>query len=31
LSPEGQEIVRKKGFFPVQQKWVEFNKKQGAM
>jgi phosphate transport system substrate-binding protein len=31
LSPEGQEIVRKQGFFPVQQKWVEFNKKQGAM
>jgi len=31
LSPEGQEIVRKKGFFPVQQKWVEFNKKQGVM
>jgi len=31
LSPEGQEIVRKKGFFPVQPKWVEFNKKQGAM
>jgi phosphate transport system substrate-binding protein len=31
LSPEGQEMVRKQGFFPVQQKWVEFNKKQGAM
>jgi phosphate transport system substrate-binding protein len=31
LSPEGQEIVRKQGFFPVQQKWVEFNKNQGAM
>jgi phosphate transport system substrate-binding protein len=31
LSAEGQEIVRKKGFFPVQQKWVEFNKKQGVM
>ena len=31
LSPEGQAIVRKQGFFPVQQKWVEFNKNQGAM
>ncbi len=31
LSPEGQDIIRKKGFFPVQQQWVEFNKKQGVM
>jgi len=31
LSPEGQEIVRKKGFFPVQQQWIEFNRKQGVM
>lgn len=29
LSPEGQEIVRKQGFFPVQKEWMEFNKKQG--
>ncbi len=29
LSKEGQEIVRKEGFFPVQKDWMEFNKKQG--
>ena len=29
LSEEGQEIVRKEGFFPVQKNWVEFNRKQG--
>jgi len=29
LSPEGQEIVRKQGFFPVQKHWMEFNRKQG--
>ena len=31
LSPEGQKIVREKGFFPVQEKWMEFNKKQGVI
>jgi phosphate transport system substrate-binding protein len=30
VSPEGQAIVRKQGFFPVQQQWVDFNKKQGV-
>jgi phosphate transport system substrate-binding protein len=29
LSIEGQEIVRKEGFFPVQKDWMEFNRKQG--
>ena len=29
LSKEGQEIVRKEGFFPVQKDWMEFNLKQG--
>ena len=29
LSEEGQQIVRKQGFFPVQKNWMEFNKKQG--
>jgi phosphate transport system substrate-binding protein len=29
LSPEGQEIVRKQGFFPVQKHWMDFNRKQG--
>ncbi len=29
LSDEGQQIVRKQGFFPVQKNWMEFNKKQG--
>jgi len=29
ISKEGQEIVRKQGFFPVQQSWAEFNRKQG--
>jgi phosphate transport system substrate-binding protein len=29
LSEEGQEIVRKEGFFPVQKNWMEFNRKQG--
>ena len=29
LSKEGQEIVRKEGFFPVQKDWMEFNHKQG--
>lgn len=29
LSPEGQEIVKKQGFFPVQKQWMEFNKNQG--
>jgi len=31
LSAEGQKIVRDKGFFPVQEKWMQFNKKQGVM
>ncbi|NWF54941.1 MAG: PstS family phosphate ABC transporter substrate-binding protein [Syntrophaceae bacterium] len=31
LSPEGQQIVREMGFFPVQDKWMEFNKKQGVI
>jgi phosphate transport system substrate-binding protein len=30
LSEEGQQIVRKQGFFPVQKNWVEFNRKQGV-
>jgi phosphate transport system substrate-binding protein len=29
VGPEGQEIVRKDGFFPVQKAWVDFNRKQG--
>ncbi len=29
LSPEGQEIVRKQGFFPVQKHWMDFNRRQG--
>ena len=29
ISKEGQEIVRKEGFFPVQKEWMEFNRKQG--
>jgi phosphate transport system substrate-binding protein len=29
LSEEGQEIVRKEGFSPVQKHWMEFNKKEG--
>jgi len=29
LSPEGQQIVRQQGFFPVQKKWMEFNRNQG--
>jgi phosphate transport system substrate-binding protein len=29
VSKEGQQIVRKQGFFPVQQSWMEFNRKQG--
>ena len=29
LSKEGQEIIRKEGFFPVQEDWMEFNRKQG--
>lgn len=29
LSEEGQQIVRKQGFFPVQKNWMEFNRKQG--
>jgi phosphate transport system substrate-binding protein len=29
ISEEGQQIVRKQGFFPVQKNWMEFNKKQG--
>ncbi len=29
IGPVGQEIVRKQGFFPVQAKWVEFNRQQG--
>jgi phosphate transport system substrate-binding protein len=29
LNKEGQEIVRKEGFFPVQKEWMEFNRKQG--
>jgi phosphate transport system substrate-binding protein len=29
LSDEGQTIVRKEGFFPVQKQWREFNQKQG--
>ena len=28
-SDEGQKIVRKEGFFPVQKDWLEFNRKQG--
>jgi phosphate transport system substrate-binding protein len=31
LSREGQTIVREQGFFPVQDKWMEFNKKQGVI
>jgi phosphate transport system substrate-binding protein len=29
ISDEGQELVRKQGFFPVQKNWMEFNRKQG--
>lgn len=29
ISGEGQEIVRREGFFPVQKDWMEFNRKQG--
>jgi phosphate transport system substrate-binding protein len=29
VSKAGQEIVRKQGFFPVQESWMDFNKKQG--
>lgn len=29
IGKQGQEIVRKEGFFPVQKEWEEFNKKQG--
>jgi phosphate transport system substrate-binding protein len=29
ISKEGQEAVRKEGFFPVQKEWMEFNRKQG--
>ncbi|MGD0918761.1 MAG: phosphate ABC transporter substrate-binding protein [Thermodesulfobacteriota bacterium] len=29
ISDEGQKIVRKEGFFPVQKDWIEFNRKQG--
>jgi phosphate transport system substrate-binding protein len=29
IGPVGQEIVKKQGFFPVQAKWMEFNRKQG--
>lgn len=29
LSPVGQEIVRKQGFFPVQKQWMDFNRNQG--
>jgi phosphate transport system substrate-binding protein len=29
IGPEGQEIVKKQGFFPVQASWMEFNRKQG--
>jgi phosphate transport system substrate-binding protein len=29
ISKEGQEVVRKEGFFPVQKDWMEFNRKQG--
>ncbi len=29
ISKEGQGIVRKEGFFPVQKEWMEFNRKQG--
>lgn len=29
LSDEGQRIVREQGFFPVQENWKEYNRKQG--
>ena len=29
ISKEGQDVVRKEGFFPVQKDWIEFNRKQG--
>jgi len=29
ISKEGQEVVQKEGFFPVQKEWMEFNRKQG--
>lgn len=29
VSEEGQAIVRQQGFFPVQESWKDFNKKQG--
>jgi phosphate transport system substrate-binding protein len=31
LSPEGQKMVRDKGFFPVQEKYMEMNRKQGVL
>lgn len=30
ISKEGQDVVRKEGFFPVQKEWMEFNRKQGV-
>jgi phosphate transport system substrate-binding protein len=29
IGAEGQEIVKKQGFFPVSAQWMEFNRKQG--
>jgi len=29
IGPVGQEIVKKQGFFPVQARWMEFNRKEG--
>ncbi len=29
IGPVGQEIVKKQGFFPVEAKWMEFNRQQG--
>jgi phosphate transport system substrate-binding protein len=29
VGPDGQEIVKKQGFFPVQAHWVDYNRKQG--
>jgi phosphate transport system substrate-binding protein len=29
IGPEGQEIVKRQGFFPVSANWMEFNRKQG--
>lgn len=31
LSPEGQKMVRENGFFPVQDKYMEINRKNGAI